>query len=281
MILKEVPTQDVILGPNIRRDAGPMGELTNSVRELGVLNPITVREVADHQFEAVTGGRRLQAAKEAGLASIPAVVRTTEETRRIANRLREEIQQRDLRPVTNEVAWESQRLLEQLTENVQRQNLAPLDEGMALARYLAMTGESQTELARRLGKPRGYVNAMLVIVRKLSSEEQEALRRANKQPPRQTLIAAAKIRDPELRQAALRGQMSAHEAVGTVAREYRSRREHRPVGRPKNFVLRIVTAPATMTVTFRKPRVSQAEAVQALKLALANVAKRGHWPPKA
>lgn len=229
MLLKEIPTQDVIAGSNIRSSDPSIGELIASVQQVGLLNPITVREIKPGKYETVTGNRRLEAAKAAQLEIIPAVVRNADER---------------------------QRLLEQLIENIQREDLEPLDLAAALARYQAMTGETQLQLARSLGKSRQWLGGMFAIHQHLTREEKDRLLALEKQPPKETLIAATKARDTGIRAAILTGEISTREAKTAVKRERRAR------GRPRNFIFRFSTKAVTVTVHStshapRKPRSSK------------------------
>lgn len=248
MDLKEIPTQDVIAGANIRSGVTEIVGLSATMRELGLMNPITVREIKHGKYETVWGNRRLEAARSAGLVTIPVVVRQVDETRR---------------------------LLGQLIENIQRENLTPLDEATAMGRYLELTGEPQNQLAHRLGRPHSYVSNMLTIHRRLTKQEKDILRSMEKQPAKDTLTIAVRTRDPKLRQSILDGEMSKSEAQRAHSQERR-----RIDGRTKNFSLVVKTAQATVTVVFHKPRVTKAEVVKALEQARTDVADKKIWPPR-
>lgn len=117
-------------------------ELIHSVREFGVLQPIVVRPLAAPEkgasFELIMGERRLRAATAAGLATIPAVVRET-----------------------NDDAM----LRDALLENLHRANLNPLEEASAYQQLLADFGITQDELAGRLGRSRPQVTNTLRLLR--------------------------------------------------------------------------------------------------------------------
>jgi len=119
-----------------------LDELIHSVREFGVLQPIVVRPVAGSEkgtaFELIMGERRLRAATAAGLATIPAVVRET-----------------------NDDAM----LRDALLENLHRANLNPLEEASAYQQLLADFGITQDELAQRLGRSRPQVTNTLRLLR--------------------------------------------------------------------------------------------------------------------
>jgi len=119
-----------------------LDELIHSVREFGVLQPIVVRPVAGSakgtSFELIMGERRLRAATAAGLTTIPAVVRET-----------------------NDDAM----LRDALLENLHRANLNPLEEASAYQQLLADFGITQDELAQRLGRSRPQVTNTLRLLR--------------------------------------------------------------------------------------------------------------------
>lgn len=119
-----------------------LDELIHSVREFGVLQPIVVRPLAQPEggvaYELIMGERRLRAATAAGLATIPAVVRDTED----------EAMLRDA-----------------LLENLHRANLNPLEEASAYQQLLSDFGITQDELATRLGRSRPQVTNTLRLLR--------------------------------------------------------------------------------------------------------------------
>lgn len=118
-------------------DQEAFAELVHSVREFGVLQPIVVRPKGE-DFELIMGERRLRAAKEVGLAAIPAVVRETSDE----NMLRDA-----------------------LLENLHRANLNPLEEASAYKQLLEDFGSTQEELADRLGRSRPQITNTLRLLR--------------------------------------------------------------------------------------------------------------------
>lgn len=113
-------------------EQGKLNELADSIKEQGVLQPILVRPVdgAAGKYEIVAGERRYRAAKQAGLKTIPAIVKVLDDK------------------VTLEIA---------LIENIQRQELNPLEEAASYRDLLDNYGYTQASLATRLGKSRVYV----------------------------------------------------------------------------------------------------------------------------
>lgn len=112
-------------------------ELVHSIREFGVLQPVVVRPKGSG-FELIMGERRLRASKEAGLTTIPAVVRETADE----NMLRDA-----------------------LLENLHRANLNPLEEASAYKQLLEDFGTTQEQLADRLGRSRPQITNTLRLLR--------------------------------------------------------------------------------------------------------------------
>jgi ParB family transcriptional regulator, chromosome partitioning protein len=130
--LVEVPVGAIAPNPRQPRegfDEESLAALAASIREVGVLQPIVVRR-RDRGYELVAGERRLRAARLAGLATVPAVFRDTDE---------------------------SESLREALIENIHRQDLAPLELAAAFQELQDDLGVSQEELAERLGYSRPHV----------------------------------------------------------------------------------------------------------------------------
>jgi ParB family chromosome partitioning protein len=134
--------------PRKNFDQDTLDELTNSVREHGIVQPILVRSLEDGFFQIVAGERRWRAAQRAGLARIPVLVRN---------------------------AGEHEALELALIENLQREDLNPMEEAEAYERLIAEFGMTQEEVARRVGKNRATVANMLRLLR-LPSQVQQWLR---------------------------------------------------------------------------------------------------------
>lgn len=104
--------------PRERFDEEALNELAASIKELGIIQPITVREIDNNKFQLITGERRLRAAKIAGLRKIPAYIRTADDQGMLEMALVENIQREDLDSI--EVAISYQRLIEEckLTQEI-------------------------------------------------------------------------------------------------------------------------------------------------------------------
>lgn len=128
--------------PNVRqpreRFAGAeLEELAQSIREVGVLQPVLVRVDGDGGYELVAGERRFRAARLAGLTTIPAIVRQTAD---------------------------DQLLTEALIENLHRADLDPLEEAAAYQQLLDDFGYTHAQLATRLGRSRSTITNSLRLL---------------------------------------------------------------------------------------------------------------------
>ena len=92
-------------------DQEALEELTTSIKELGVIQPITVRETETGRYQLITGERRFRAATAAGLTQIPAYIRTADDQGMLEMALVENIQREDLNAV--DIAISYQRLVEE------------------------------------------------------------------------------------------------------------------------------------------------------------------------
>src|SRR2546423_1117431 len=120
-----------------RFEAEPLGELAESIRLHGVLQPILVRKLTDG-FELIAGERRWRAARLAGLGQVPAVVRSE--------------------------AGNDEQLVLGLIENLQRTDLDPIEEARGLRRLSEEFGLTHEEVAQRLGKHRVSVTQSLRLL---------------------------------------------------------------------------------------------------------------------
>jgi ParB family chromosome partitioning protein len=119
-------------------DEEALSELANSIKELGVIQPITVRKISENKFQLVSGERRFRASKRLGNTSIPAYIR-------IAN---------------------DQEMLEMaLVENIQRKNLDPIEVALSYQRLIDEIELTQEELSIRVGKKRSTVSNYLRLLK--------------------------------------------------------------------------------------------------------------------
>lgn len=119
-------------------DEEAMAELVHSITEVGLLQPVVVRPIGENHFELVMGERRWRACQQAGLETIPAIVRATADD--------------DL-------------LRDALLENLHRAALNPLEEAAAYAQMLEDFGCTHDELAARVGKSRPQISNSIRLLR--------------------------------------------------------------------------------------------------------------------
>ena len=139
--LIQVDPQAIVPNPRQPRthfNPEDLAELVHSVREFGVLQPVVVRKNNDGEYELIMGERRTRAAREAGLDSIPAIVRDTADE--------------DL-------------LRDALLENLHRSELNPLEEASAYQQLLDDFGITQEELALRIGRSRPQISNTIRLLR--------------------------------------------------------------------------------------------------------------------
>ena len=134
--------------PRTEFDQEALNELSESIKQLGIIQPITVRKINENQFQLISGERRLRAAKLAGLDTIPAYVREAND----------------------------QEMLEMaLVENTHRQDLDPIEIAISYQRLIDECNLTQEQLSERVGKNRSTVANFLRLL-KLNPEIQAGLR---------------------------------------------------------------------------------------------------------
>jgi ParB family chromosome partitioning protein len=139
--LRELAVGDVVPNPKQPRqvfDDEALEELTYSVKEFGLLQPIVVRETPDGGYELIMGERRLRAARAAGLETVPAIVRDT---------------------------TDDAMLRDALLENIHRVQLNPLEEAAAYQQLLEEFGATHEELASKIGRSRSQVTNTIRLLK--------------------------------------------------------------------------------------------------------------------
>jgi ParB family chromosome partitioning protein len=124
--------------PRTHFDPDALQELADSIKALGVIQPITVRRLSPDAYQIISGERRFQASKIAGLSAIPAYVRTADD---------------------------EQMLEMAIVENVQRQDLNPIEIGLAYKRLMDECRLTIEQTAEKVGKKRPTVNNYLRLLR--------------------------------------------------------------------------------------------------------------------
>jgi ParB family chromosome partitioning protein len=224
--------------PRRQLDTQAQLELTQSVKQFGIMQPITVRYIdAQKTYQIISGERRYQAALRAKLTEIPCWVQSPRE---------EEI------------------LVRQIVENWQRSDLSPFELADALASIRDAHGYSQIELAKITGKPKSEISRLLALL-DMSPEAQKAARTQGQIGKRQ-LYAIARA-DPttqvELVREVHEHRLTAAETEKLASRTLSSDRGARKRGAPTSY-RRFVTSAATVALTFRKRHVEQADVLRAL-----------------
>lgn len=138
--LREVPIANVQPNPYQPRrhfDEESMASLAASIRELGVLQPILVREIADDHYELIAGERRWRAARRAGHQTIPVLVQTSTDVHSLE---------------------------QALVENLHREDLDPIEEAAAFQQLIDDFGYTHDRVASRVGKSRAAVTNTLRLL---------------------------------------------------------------------------------------------------------------------
>ena len=137
--------------PRTRFDNQSLEELASSIRQVGIVVPLTVRETGDGRYQLIAGERRLRAARMAGLTHVPAYIRTADDTAML------------------EMA---------LVENIQREDLDSIEVAITYQRLIEECSLTQEQLSDRVGKQRSTVANYLRLLR-LPAEIQLGIRNRN------------------------------------------------------------------------------------------------------
>ena len=150
--INEIAIDQIEPNPNQPRrefDEEALAELATSIREIGIIQPITLRQVADNKFQIIAGERRWRASQLAGLRAIPAYIRT----------------------IKDENVMEMA-----LVENIQREDLNAIEIALAYEHLLENTGMTQEKVSERVGKSRTAITNYLRLL-KLPAQVQMALQK--------------------------------------------------------------------------------------------------------
>jgi ParB family chromosome partitioning protein len=137
--------------PRTRFDNQAMEELAASIRQVGIVVPLTVRETGEGRYQLIAGERRLRAARMAGLTHVPAYIRTADDTAML------------------EMA---------LVENIQREDLDAIEVAITYQRLIEECSLTQEQLSDRVGKQRSTVANYMRLLR-LPAEIQLGIRNRN------------------------------------------------------------------------------------------------------
>ena len=150
--INEIAIDQIEANPNQPRrefDEDALQELAISIREIGIIQPITLRQVAENKFQIIAGERRWRASQLAGLKAIPAYIRT----------------------IKDENVMEMA-----LVENIQREDLNAIEIALAYEHLLENTGMTQEKVSERVGKSRAAITNYLRLL-KLPAQIQMALQK--------------------------------------------------------------------------------------------------------
>ena len=234
-----IPIEDIEPNPHQPRQAlGDLAELTASIREKGMLEPILVRPKGS-RFQIIAGERRFRAATDAGLAEIPCVVRDTSDAE------------------TMEIA---------LIENLQRKDLSAFEEADGLKILAETYGYTHEKMAQKIGKSRSALTETLSLTT-MPDHVRELCRLADISS--KSLLLQIVRQSDSKKMIDLIGQLQQEGATRQTAR--RLTRDSKPKapakGRPHNYVFRYQPKEKSFSLAlqFRKSQVPREEIIQALQ----------------
>jgi ParB family transcriptional regulator, chromosome partitioning protein len=198
----EIALDRVERNPNQPRsvfDEEQLGELAASIAVHGILQPVVVRALADGGYQLIAGERRLRAARLAGLATVPAIVRDTDD---------------------GETSLELA-----LIENIQRENLNPIETALAYRELIERFGLTHEAVARQVGKSRVAVSNSLRLL-DLADETRQAIIDGRITEGHGRALAAITI--PELQRAVLAIVLERQLSVRQTEELVRRKREEQP-----------------------------------------------------
>ena len=149
--INEIEIAEIEANPDQPRrefDEESLGELAESIKQIGVIQPITLRKINDHKYQIIAGERRFRASQIAGLTKIPAYVRE----------------------VTDEQVMEMA-----LVENIQREDLNAIEIALSYQNLMDKCDYTQEQLSERVGKKRATISNYIRLLR-LPAEIQMGLR---------------------------------------------------------------------------------------------------------
>jgi ParB family chromosome partitioning protein len=237
-----IPIEDLQPNPRQpRQDLGDLFELTASVREKGILEPILVRALGG-RYEIIAGERRYRAALEVGLAEVPCVIRDTSDAEMM------------------ELA---------LVENLQRKDLSAFEEADGLRMLAEKYGYTHEMMAEKLGKSRTSITETLSLTA-MPDDVRQICRLADIHS--KSLLLQVVRQSDSAKMIALVERLQKEGPTRSEAR--RIVREAKPArGRPKNFVFRFQPREKSFSLAlqFRKASVPKEEIIRTLEAILENL----------
>lgn len=231
-----IPIEDIDPNPNQpRQTLGDLAELTASIREKGVLEPLLVRHVGG-RYQIIAGERRYRAALEVGISELPCVIRDSSDAE------------------TMEIA---------LIENLQRKDLTPFEEADGLKTLADKYRYTHEDMAAKLGKSRSTITESLSLAG-MPEPVRQLCRLADIQS-KSLLLQIVRQGDPE-KMAVLVDRLRQDGATREAARRLTGPREAKR-GRPKHFVFRLQPKGAAfaLALQFKKAHVERDEIIRTLE----------------
>jgi ParB family chromosome partitioning protein len=228
-----------------RQGLGDLGELTDSIREKGILEPIIVRPIGS-RYQIIAGERRYRAAIEANLAEIPCIVRSSSDAEMM------------------ELA---------LVENLQRKDLEPFEEADGLKALADKFGYTHEMIAEKIGKSRTSITESLTI----SNMPDEARNLCRLADIRSKSLLLQVVRQKSLQEMiALLEKLQqgplTREKVRSIVKQTKGITSR---GRPKRYIFHYQPQEKSfrLSLSFRKSEVDHAEIIQALQLVINNLSQ--------
>ena len=236
-----IPIEEIAPNPDQPRQAlGDLEELTASIREKGVLEPLLVRRVGT-QFQIIAGERRYRAAVEAGFSELPCVVRETSDAEMM------------------ELA---------LVENLQRKDLTPFEEGDGLRVLVEKYGYTHEAMAEKLGKSRTTITESLSLSA-MPEDVRQQCRRADIQS-KSMLLQVVRQGDSDKMLSFVDRLRRDGGSTRSDARRFAQKTEGRRRGRPKSYVFHFKPrgGPFALSLQFKRADVERDEVIEALEAVL-------------
>jgi ParB family transcriptional regulator, chromosome partitioning protein len=232
-----IPIEDIDPNPDQpRQSMGDLAELTASVREKGVLEPLLVRRV-DGRFQIIAGERRYRAAQEAGLAELPCVIRESSDAE------------------TMEIA---------LIENLQRKDLSAFEEADGLKVLAEKYGYTHEDMAEKIGKSRSTITESLSLTA-MPEEVRQLCRLADIQS-KSLLLQIVRQGEAE-KMVTLLERLQQQGTTRAAARRLTQPEAKRGRGRPKSYVFKFQprSKEFSMALLFRRGTVERDEVIRTLE----------------
>lgn len=199
--VSEIPLFKIKVNPFQPRqdfDEDALQELCESIRTLGIIQPLTLRQDGLDSYQIISGERRFRAAKMAGLKSVPAYVRKADDRAML------------------EMA---------IVENIQRENLDAIETALSFQRLIDECGLTQEEMAERVGKKRATVTNYLRLLR-LPDEIQKAIKTGEISTGHAKALLS--IEDPEIQKALCAGTIQGDWSVRVLEQKAQATARQEP-----------------------------------------------------